>query len=155
MIKMEIKSVGGVVLFSHEAENNTIKETLERADLSGTDLSGADLSGTDLSGADLRGADLSGADLSGADLMRADLMRANLSGANLSGAILPQFCKWSHGIKDGKIRIGCKVKTIEDWDAFFNSEEEYDTPRSSSDFKQIRAIFESYKAYLNVLNSQS
>ena len=35
---------------------------------------------------------------------------------------------------------------------FFNSDEEYSTKRDTQDFKQIRAVFESYKAYLNVLN---
>jgi hypothetical protein len=78
---------------------------------------------------------------------------ADLSGANLSGAKMPMICKWPHSIVDGKIRIGCKVKSIEEWDIFFNSDEVYLTERNTQDFKQIRAVFESYKAYINVLNS--
>ena len=103
MIKIQIKSIWGEVLFEYEKEHNTIKDTLieaikksanlRSADLSGADLSGADLrsaylSGADLSGANLRSADLSGADLSGAYLSGADLRSADLSGAYLSGAYL-------------------------------------------------------------------
>jgi uncharacterized protein YjbI with pentapeptide repeats len=96
----------GVVLY--ECEDGSLKEAVEKADLSEADLSGADLSGAnliranliranlieaDLSGANLSGANLSGADLSGANLIRANLIEANLSGAdliraNLSGANL-------------------------------------------------------------------
>lgn len=84
---------------------------------------------------------------------RAYLSGANLIGAYLSGAIMPIFCKWSiHGIVDGKIRIGCKTRSIEDWDKFFASDEVLTTPRNTPEFTQIRAVYESYKAYLNILN---
>ena len=193
MIKIEIKSVFGNVLFSYEKENNTIKKTLLEAvksnanlryanlrytDLSGANFSGANLSGanlsdanliyTDLSGANISGANLSdanlrytdliGANLSDANLIGANLSSANLSGANLSGAknketaYLPIFCKWTHSIKGDKIQIGCKKKTIEEWDVFFNSTEEYSTKRSTEEFKQIEAVYNAYKAYLTILN---
>ena len=88
-MNIQIKSRFTVaVLFEHDAENNSVRRTLELAIKSGADLSGADLSGADLSRADLSGADLSGADLSRADLSRADLSGAYLSGADLSGADL-------------------------------------------------------------------
>ena len=137
MIKIEIKSIFGTVLFSHESEKNTIKATLLRANLEGADLRGADLLRANLEGADLRGANLRGAGLRGAE--------------NKHLATLPQFCKWSHGIKGNLIRIGCKEKNISDWETFFNSDLEFDTARDSEDFKQIQAIFESYKAYMNFL----
>ena len=93
MIKIQIKSICGSVLFEYEKENNTIKDTLceavkKDANLGGADLSGANLGGADLSGAYLRGADLSRAYLRGADLFGANLSGANLGGANLSGAYL-------------------------------------------------------------------
>ena len=98
MIKIQIKSRLGLVLFEYEKENNTIKDTLieavkndadlSDADLRGADLRGAYLSGAYLSDADLRGAYLSGAYLSGAYLSGADLSGAYLSGAYLSGAYL-------------------------------------------------------------------
>jgi hypothetical protein len=90
-MKIEIKHrINNSVLFSHDAEENSLKITLlmalkARADLRGADLYGANLSGADLYGADLYGADLSGADLRGADLSGADLSGANLSRADLYG----------------------------------------------------------------------
>ena len=137
MLKIQIKSIFGNLLFEHESEKNTLLETLLRANLEGADLEGANLEGADLRGADLRGA---------------NLLRANLEGAeNKEFAILPQFCKWAHGIKGDLIKIGCKEKTIKEWEAFFASDLEFDTKRSTSEFKQIQAIFESYKAYMNFL----
>ena len=98
MIKIQIKSIFGKLLFEYEKENNTIKETLleaiksdanlRYANLSDANLSYADLRYANLSGANLSGANLSGANLSGANLSYADLSDANLSGANLSGANL-------------------------------------------------------------------
>ena len=98
-------------------------------------------------------ANLSGADLSGANLSGANLYGANLSGANLSGVIkMPITCKWSHGITGGLIHIGCEKRSIEDWDKFFASDEVITTERNTSEFKQIQAVYEAYKAYLNFLN---
>ena len=86
--RIEIRSIGGGVMFSHEEENNSVKRTLEAAVKSGADLRFANLSGADLSDADLRCANLSGANLSDANLSDADLRFANLSGVNLSDAYL-------------------------------------------------------------------
>jgi len=88
-IKLEIKNrFTGKVLFEFETENNTIKETLKQALLSGANLRNADLGGADLGCADLRGADLRNANLGGADLGCADLGCADLRGANLGCADL-------------------------------------------------------------------
>ena len=93
MTKIEIKTIWGDIIFTHEKENNTVKDTLQEAVKSGADLCGADLCGADLRSADLRSADLGSADLGsadlcGADLCGADLRSANLCGANLYGANL-------------------------------------------------------------------
>ena len=56
MIKVEINSIFGSILFSHECENNTIKKTVIEAVKTGANLNYADLSYADLSGANLRGA---------------------------------------------------------------------------------------------------
>ena len=103
-IKIEIKNRWtDSVLFEYEKENNTVKDTVEKAikqeanlseanlseaNLSGANLSGANLRGVNLCGADLCGANLSGANLSGVNLGGANLCGANLSGANLSEADL-------------------------------------------------------------------
>ena len=65
-IKIQIKSILGDVLFEFSKEDNTVKETLERAVQRGAYLEGAYLEGAYLGGADLRGADLEGAYLEGA-----------------------------------------------------------------------------------------
>ena len=127
-IKIQIKSVSGKVLFELEKENNTIKETLEQAIKEN-------------------------ANLRGANLEDANLINANLRGAkNKETAILPIFCKWSYGIKGDLIIIGCKQKTIEEWDIWFNSNKEYSTRRNTDDFKQIEAVYNSLKSYYLTLN---
>jgi hypothetical protein len=196
-MKIEIKSIFGILLFEYECEKNTIKKTVEKAYLRGANLSdaylrGADLSGANLSDANLRGANLSNAYLNGANLRDADLSDAylrganlsdanlnganlsnaylsdadlrganlsdaNLNGANLSNAYLsdadlPIYCKWNHSIKDDKIRIGCKIQTIQEWDLFFESDEVYETQRNTQEFKQIQAVYLAYKSYLIHLN---
>ena len=84
-MNIQIKSrFGAAVLFEHNAENNSVRLTLELAIKSGAYLSRAELSGANLSGANLSGANLSGANLSGADLSGANLIGANLSGAYLN-----------------------------------------------------------------------
>jgi len=178
MKTIEIKNrFTGEIIYTYISENATIKDAildaiknktnlsgaylsgadLSRADLSEANLSEANLSRADLSGAYLSGADLSGADLSGANLFGAYLSRANLFGAYLSGADLSRadlqpFCKWRTSIKGNKINIGCKSKTIEEWDNFFNSSEEFETKRNTDEFKKIQAVYESYKTYINFLN---
>jgi len=81
MIKIKIKSIFGGLLFEYEAQENTIKKTLEEAFKCSANLRYADLRY-----ANLRSANLSYADLSSADLRYADLSYANLSSANLSYA---------------------------------------------------------------------
>ena len=53
MTKIEIKTKWGDIIFTHEKENNTVKDTLQEAVRSGADLYGADLYGADLRGANL------------------------------------------------------------------------------------------------------
>ena len=88
-VKFEIKNRWtGSVLFEYEKENNTIKETVEKAVEEGANLGGADLEGANLGGAYLGGAYLEGANLEGAYLEGAYLGGADLRGANLAGAYL-------------------------------------------------------------------
>ena len=51
MIKIQIKSMWGEVIFEYEKENNTLKETLEEAVKQGASLYGANLDGASLNGA--------------------------------------------------------------------------------------------------------
>ena len=90
---IKIESIFGKLLFEHEAEDNTIKKTLEEAVKRGAYLRGAylvdaNLRGANLGGAYLGDANLGGAYLGGANLGGANLVDANLGGANLGGAYL-------------------------------------------------------------------
>jgi hypothetical protein len=161
MKKIEIKNrFTNKVIFSHECENNTIKITVEQAvkvhaNLSNANLSNANLSNANLSSANLSNADLSNADLSNANLSNADLSNADLSNSkNLDKTVkLPMCCKWTHGITNGNlIHIGCEKRTIEEWDLFFSSDKIISTERNTPEFKQIQAVYEAYKAYLQFLN---
>ena len=169
-MKIQIKhSFNSAILFEHECENNTIKQTLIKGVKMGADFQGADLYGATLYGADLRGAKLENSNLEGSTLYGANLRNANLYGANLRGANLyganlegsklyganlPIFSKWNPSIINNRIiKIGCKKMTIDEWDLFFASEEEFETKRGTADFKQIEAIYLAIKAYLNHLNS--
>ena len=78
----------GLVLFEHEAENNTMKLTLEAAISARANLAGAYLACANLARANLARANLAGAYLACAYLDGANLARANLDGANLDGANL-------------------------------------------------------------------
>ena len=164
MREIKIKCRFGNILFTYECVDNDIKTTIKEALKSNANLRGANLRGADLRGADLRGADLSDADLSGANLIGANLIGANLSdanligadlsGANLSDADLPIFCKWSISIKNDLINIGCKSKSIKDWDVWFNSNETFDTDRNTDDFKRIYANYVAVREYYNILNNK-
>jgi len=112
------------------------------------------LDSANLSDADLSRANLSDADLSRADLSDANLRGADLSGADLSGANIPIYCKWSISFHNEMIQIGCKRKTIEDWDFFFSNEskEIFATARDSNDFKRIEAMYNAYKSYYLTLH---
>ena len=88
MTKIEIKTIWGDIIFTHEKENNTVKDTLQEAVKSGANLYGANLYGANLYGANLRSANLRSANLRSANLYGANLRSANLYGANLRSANL-------------------------------------------------------------------
>ena len=142
MVKIQIKSIYGDIIFEYEKENNTLKETVEKAVKAGANLSGANLNGASLYGANLNEASLNRANLSGANLNGASLNEAILNGASL-----PIFCKWCFGVIDNLIYIGCKKMSIEEWDLFFASTEEFSTKRGTKEFLQIESCYLAVKAY--------
>jgi uncharacterized protein YjbI with pentapeptide repeats len=130
----------GRVLFSHSAEGNTIRATVEaavsaRANLTGANLTGADLTGANLACANLAGANLARANLTGANLACANLAGASLAGANLAYANLAG-ATWADNITltraplqvyglrypitilDAHMQIGCKLHTLAAWEDF-------------------------------------
>jgi hypothetical protein len=203
-MKIQIKHrFNSSILFEHECENNTIKETLiqgiktganlenanlenanlenanlenanlenaylenaylenanlenaylENANLENAYLQNANLENANLENANLRNAYLQNANLENANLRNAYLQNANLQNANLQFAELPIFAKWAFSIKNNQIiKIGCKEKTICEWDLWFASKEEFATKRGTPEFKQIEAVYLAHKAYLTHLN---
>jgi len=88
-MKIEIVNrFSGEVIFSHEADENSLAITLTKAVKDGANLDGANLTRANLARANLTRANLYGANLDGANLYGANLTRANLDGANLYGANL-------------------------------------------------------------------
>jgi len=102
---------------------NLSDANLSGAYLSGADLSGADLRGANLRGADLRDAYLSGADLSGADLRGADLRGAYLFDEKITKPVTQLLTEiWPVIIGETKIKIGCQLHTIAEWQSFDDDE---------------------------------
>ena len=111
------------IIFENEKE--TIRETVEDANLIGANLRDANLIGADLRGANLIGADLRDADLRGANLRGANLRDANLIGANLRDAKgnlrefkTMQIETYSISFTKDILQIGCKRYSIEEWKNF-------------------------------------
>jgi hypothetical protein len=142
-MKIEIKNrFTGEIIFSHEAEENSVSATVKAAlevntNLIGANLRSANLIDANLGGANLidaylrdaylrdanlRGADLSGANLIGANLRSANLIDADLIDAYLSGADLSilQTNIWTVYIQPNHIRIGCQYHTAVEWFGFYD-----------------------------------
>ena len=55
-------------------------------------------------------------------------------------------CKWCIAIKKDIIRIGCKEKNVTDWDAWFASDDVFETQRDSEQFPLILQSYKNAKA---------
>ena len=133
--------------------------SLENACLIGACLKNSYLRYSDLRYSDLRNVDLRNSDLRFAKLYRADLSGVNLIGTDLNAVNLkdairvPIYCEWPFGITENKIHIGCEKRTIEEWDLFFASEDVIETKRGTKEFKQIEAVYNACKSYMQTLNN--
>ena len=145
---------------------------LKQCDFSGVDFTGANLSRTALADCDFTGAKLTGVnlymavafntkfiscDLSGAYFNSAVLSSAIFIGADLSGTFLegyphelgpPREIDIRESEKDGKIRIGCKAKTMKNWDKFFKSKSVIETPRGTPKFQRIEDSYKCVRRHL-------
>ena len=106
--KIEIKSVFGNVLFTHECEYNTIAKTVEEAVKSSADLSSANLRYANLRSADLRYADLRYAYLSNAKTDK----RYIQIGCIGSSKRMTTYC-----FEDDQITCGCFTGTLKEFEA--------------------------------------
>lgn len=138
---------------------------LDRANIENTQFQGARLKNASINDASVnRLTDFSNADLRGAFLIRVNLKGVSLKGAILNGAYITKtkinqahkvgiYCKWTHGITDGKINVGCESRTAEEWKAFFKSDDIIETRRGAEEFTQIKAVVFAYIAYLEILKN--
>lgn len=60
------------------------------------------------------------------------------------------FCKRNFKIAKETCIIGCKEKTWDEWDAWFASDEEYDTKRGTQEFDLIQKSYEAAKVMKDV-----
>jgi len=66
---------------------------------------------------------------------------------------LKSFCKWDVSITSNfNIVIGCKEKSIEDWDSFFEKEESHETNTKTDDYKLIKLTYDYAKSCLSVIS---
>ena len=54
-------------------------------------------------------------------------------------------------INGDNIEIGCKRKTVEEWNEWFSGKEEFDTKRGTKEFKMIYAHFKACAAYVEAM----
>lgn len=118
MTKIEIKTIWGNIIFTHEKENNTVKDTLQEAVKGGANLYGADLRGADLCNADLYGADLCNADLRGADLCIWGKLEKNTD-IFIAGPLgsRNRYTTFFHTDKGIFVQCGCFCGTLEEFTA--------------------------------------
>ena len=104
--KIQIKHILGSVLFEYESENNSVKETVEKAVKNGASLNGAILNRAILDGASLNGASLDGAILNGEILKKVPLQILGL--------------RYFVFITQEQIKIGCELHKVKEWKKFDN-----------------------------------
>jgi len=147
------------------SDANLSDANLSDAKLRAANLSDANLSYANLSYANLSDAKLRAANLSDANLSYANLSYANLSDANLSDAKhVPMHSRWEVSFTESPslvVHIGCKTKSIAEWDAIFERIGEsmnialsmFESPElgSNDDARKIRANYMAIRAYLVAL----
>ena len=157
MIKIQIKSIYGSILFEYESEQNTLKDTIIKAvnsdayltdaDLRGAYLTGADLRGAYLGGAYLRGANLGGADLTGVDGIKIKISKAIVFTGLYKYIVIPFISE------DGEkyIKMGCFTRKLSEWELdFWNNDNEF--PNDNSEKSNLRLFaFETAKRWFDVI----
>jgi len=59
-------------------------------------------------------------------------------------------CKWSCYYSANLIKIGCKIKTLKEWDDWFSSDATFDTKRDTEQFRKIYKSFLMAKAAIEI-----
>ena len=65
-----------------------------------------------------------------------------------SGGFMMPVAIWTSGVSPtGRVKIGCKEKSIPEWDEWFASDDVYSTKRGTEQFKRIHAQYLALRAY--------
>jgi Pentapeptide repeats (9 copies)/Pentapeptide repeats (8 copies) len=144
---------------------NLDKVNLDHVKLVGARFNGASFNGASFNDARFNGArfndaSFNGASFNGASFNDARFNYASFNGARFNGASFNDasfngassfstnpFCKWRVHGKGDTISIGCKTKTVAEWDAFFAGTETYQTDRKSPEFLRILACYLAQRAW--------
>jgi hypothetical protein len=146
-IKLQIKSIYGIVLFEFEKEDNSIKETVIEAIKFGANLSRANLYGANLSGANLSGANLSRANLSGANLSGIKIKKAVVLSGLYKYIVIPFISE-----DDEKyVKMGCFTRKLSEWESdFWNNNNEF--PNDNSEQSNLRLFaFETANKWFEIV----
>ncbi len=148
-MKIQITSrFTGSVLFEHEAENNTMKLTLEAAVSAHANLARANLAHANLDGANLAHANLDGAYLAGANLARAYLDdKSELQGDRPILQIGPIGSRCAYFVayltnKGLRLRAGCFFGTRDGFEKKLS--EEHDSNDHAKEYRAALAMIDAH-----------
>ena len=118
----------------------------------GGQFRGGQFRGGQFRGGEFRGGYFLGGEFRGGYFLGGEFRGGEFRGGEFRGGVMMPLCRWVYGFTaEGKIKIGCEVKTIEEWESFFASTETKTTPRGTIAFKKIQASFKAAKAYLEYM----
>lgn len=155
--------------------NDLSELEIEYVDLSLLNLTGLNSNKSNFINCVFNNSNLAYSDFKSNDLSYTSFANANLTRCTFEDTIVdhtqfPLFSKhnityYSNTYNEAKfedmnlsdivIMIGCKHKTIKEWDYFFSNEcsEEYETKRDTKEFKRIKAHYKAFKIYLEEIYS--
>jgi len=118
-------------------------------DFLGGDFRGGNFRGGNFRGGNFLGGDFLGGNFLGGNFLGGDFCGGNFRGGNFLGGTMMPHNKWRCGVEsNGLIRIGCKVKSMQEWDSWFAGNETFSTPRGTKEFAKIQANYLAVKTYV-------
>ena len=88
----------------------------------------------------------------GGEFLGGEFLGGSFLGGEFLGGSFGIINKWSFSfISNGKMKIGCKLESLEFWDKWFEGNEEFETKRGTAEFGKIKAQYILCKSYLQFL----
>jgi uncharacterized protein YjbI with pentapeptide repeats len=114
----------------------------------GGEFRGGYFRGGEFRGGEFRGGYFLGGEFRGGEFRGGEFRGGYFRGGEFLGGVMCIYSKWFVGLTfEGTVKIGCKIKTFKEWDAWFKGKEEYSTKRNTPEFKRIYAHYVAIKAY--------